>query len=152
MPFRLASIRRKCGASSKSCPVWRACLIFTSGRRWPRGSQPKPFLLSSRVSAIRFGAGVVPSLARPGGNATGISLLASELSAKRLELLREIVPSVSRVAMLWNDTNPSMVLRAQETRDAAPKLGVIVQSVGIHDLIDFETAFLGIESWQPMHC
>jgi putative ABC transport system substrate-binding protein len=50
--------------------------------------------------------------------------------------------------MLWNDTNPSMVLRAQETREAAPKLGVIVQSVGVHDLIDFETAFVGIESWQ----
>jgi putative tryptophan/tyrosine transport system substrate-binding protein len=94
------------------------------------------------------GAGVVPSLARPGGNATGVSLLATELTAKRLELLREIVPSVSRVAMLWNDTNPSMVLRAQETRDAAPKLGVIVQSVGVHDLIDLETAFVGIESWQ----
>jgi putative tryptophan/tyrosine transport system substrate-binding protein len=50
--------------------------------------------------------------------------------------------------MLWNDTNPGMVLRAQETRDAAPRLGVIVQSVGVHDLIDFETAFVGIESWQ----
>jgi ABC-type uncharacterized transport system substrate-binding protein len=94
------------------------------------------------------GAGVVPSLARPGGNATGVSLLATELTGKRLELLREIVPGVSRVAMLWNDTNPSMVLRAQETRDAAPRIGVIVQSVGVHDLIDFETAFVGIESWQ----
>jgi putative ABC transport system substrate-binding protein len=94
------------------------------------------------------GAGVVPSLARPGGNATGVSLLATELTGKRLELLREIVPGVSRVAMLWNDTNPGMVLRAQETRDAAPRLGVIVQSVGVHDLIDFETAFVGIESWQ----
>jgi putative ABC transport system substrate-binding protein len=94
------------------------------------------------------GAGVVPSLARPGGNATGVSLLATELTGKRLELLREIVPGVARVAMLWNDTNPGMVLRAQETRDAAPRLGVIVQSVGVHDLIDFETAFVGIESWQ----
>src|SRR5262249_28028294 len=51
------------------------------------------------------GAGVVPSLARPGGNATGISLLATELSAKRLEILLEIAPKTSDVAMLWNDTN-----------------------------------------------
>src|SRR5262249_5639351 len=60
------------------------------------------------------GAGVVPSLARPGGNATGISLLATELSAKRLEILLEIAPQTSHVAMLWNDTNTGMVLRARE--------------------------------------
>jgi putative tryptophan/tyrosine transport system substrate-binding protein len=94
------------------------------------------------------GAGVVPSLARPGGNATGISLMATELSAKRLEILREIVPGTSRVAMLWNDTNPSMVLRAQEAQDAATKLGVTVRSIGVHDLIDFEAAFAAIENWR----
>jgi putative tryptophan/tyrosine transport system substrate-binding protein len=94
------------------------------------------------------GAGVVSSLARPSGNATGISLLATELSAKRLEILREIVPGTSRVAMLWNDTNPGMVLRAQEARDAAPKLGVTVQSIGVHDLISFEAAFAAIKSWR----
>jgi putative tryptophan/tyrosine transport system substrate-binding protein len=92
------------------------------------------------------GSGVVLSLSRPGGNATGVSLLATELSAKRLEMLREIVPNVARVAMLWNDTNPSMVLRANETQDAADKLGVIVQSIGVHDLIDFDAAFVAIES------
>jgi putative ABC transport system substrate-binding protein len=94
------------------------------------------------------GSGVVPSLARPGGNATGISLLATELAAKRLEILREIVPDMSRVAMLWNDTNPSMVLRARETLDAAAQLGVTVQSIGVHDLIDFDPAFVEIESGQ----
>jgi putative ABC transport system substrate-binding protein len=90
------------------------------------------------------GTGLVASLAHPGGNATGLSVLATELSGKRLEVLREIVPSVSRVAMLWNDTNPSMVLRANETRDAAVKLGVTVQSIGVHDLIDFEGAFTAV--------
>jgi putative tryptophan/tyrosine transport system substrate-binding protein len=92
------------------------------------------------------GSGVVSSLARPSGNATGTSLLATELSAKRLELVREIVPGISRVAMLWNDTNPSMVLRAHETEGAATKLGVIIQSIGVHDLIDFDAAFGTIES------
>ena len=73
-------------------------------------------------------------------------MLATELSAKRLELLREIVPKVSRIAMLWNDTNPSMVLRAQETHRAAAKMGVEIQSVGVHVPIDLDAAFVGIES------
>src|SRR6516162_498392 len=92
------------------------------------------------------GAGVVPSLARPGGNTTGISLLATELAAKRLEILLEIAPKISRVAMLWNDTNPGMVLRARESQDTAPKLGVTIESVGVHDLINFDSAFATIES------
>jgi ABC-type uncharacterized transport system substrate-binding protein len=91
------------------------------------------------------GAGVVPSLSHPDGNATGISLMATELSAKRLEILREIVPDTLRVSMLWNDTNPGMVLRAREANDAAAKLGLVLQSVGVHDLLDFETAFVAIE-------
>jgi len=92
------------------------------------------------------GAGVVPSLARPGGNTTGISLLATELAAKRLEILLEIAPKISRVAMLWNDTNPGMVLRARESQDTAPKLGMTIESVGVHDLINFDSAFARIES------
>jgi putative ABC transport system substrate-binding protein len=92
------------------------------------------------------GAGVVPSLAHPGGNATGLSTLATELSAKRLEILHEIVPGASRLAMLWNDTNPSMTLRARETQEAASKLGLTIQSLGVHDLVEFEAAFTAIRS------
>jgi ABC-type uncharacterized transport system substrate-binding protein len=92
------------------------------------------------------GAGVVPDLARPGGNTTGVSLLATELAGKRLEILREIAPNMSPVVMLWNDTNPSMVLRAQESQAAAAKLGVKVESTGVHDLISFDSAFAAIES------
>jgi putative tryptophan/tyrosine transport system substrate-binding protein len=77
------------------------------------------------------GSGVVSSLSRPGGNITGISILATELSAKRLELLEEIVPGASPVAMFWN---------------AAGKLGLNLQSIGVHDLISFDTAFAAIES------
>jgi putative ABC transport system substrate-binding protein len=92
------------------------------------------------------GSGVVPSLSRPGGNITGISILATELSAKRLELLEEIVPGASPVAMFWNDTNPGMVLRAHEAQNAADKLSLNLQSIGVHDLISFDTAFARIES------
>jgi putative tryptophan/tyrosine transport system substrate-binding protein len=87
------------------------------------------------------GAGVVPSLSHPGGNITGISILATELSAKRLEILKEIVPNAAPVAMFWNDTNPGMVLRAREAENAADKLKLNLQSIGVHDLISFDVAF-----------
>ena len=92
------------------------------------------------------GTGVVASLAHPDVNATGISLLATELAAKRLEILLEIAPNTSDVAMLWNDNNSGMVLRARETHDAATKLGVTIRSNGVHDLIDFAPVFATIES------
>src|SRR3984893_6576098 len=91
------------------------------------------------------GAGVVPSLAHPGGNATGISLLGTELSAKRLEILLEIAPNTSDVAMLWNDTNTGMALRAREAQEAAAKLRVSIKSNWVHNLVDFAPVFTAIE-------
>jgi putative ABC transport system substrate-binding protein len=91
------------------------------------------------------GAGVVANLSHPGGNVTGVSLLATELSAKRLEVLEEIVPHASPVAMFFNDTNPSMVLRAREAQSAADRLGLNIQSIGVHDLVSFDTAFTAIK-------
>jgi len=73
-------------------------------------------------------------------------LLATELSVKRLEILLELAPKASRVAILWNDTNPGMLLRSREAQDAATKLGVAIKSVGVHDLISFESAFAMIAS------
>ena len=92
------------------------------------------------------GTGVVSNLARPGGNVTGFSMLATELAAKRLEILEEIVPNLSPLAMFWNDTNPSMVLSASQSQSAAAKLGVAIQSIGVHDLTGFEFAFASVES------
>jgi putative tryptophan/tyrosine transport system substrate-binding protein len=92
------------------------------------------------------GAGVVPSLSHPGGNVTGVSLLATELSGKRLEILKEIVPNAAPVAMFWNDTNPAMVLRAREVQNAAGKMDLDIQSIGVHDLISFDAAFATINS------
>jgi putative ABC transport system substrate-binding protein len=87
------------------------------------------------------GAAVVPSLSHPGGNVTGISILGTELSGKRLEILKEIVPNAAPVAMFWNDTNPGMVLRAREAQNAAVTLDLNLQSIGVHDLISFDAAF-----------
>jgi putative ABC transport system substrate-binding protein len=94
------------------------------------------------------GAAVVPSFSHPGGNVTGISILATELSAKRLEILKEIVQNATPVAMFWNDTNPGMVLRAHEAQNAAVTLDLNLQSIGVHDLISFDAAFAKINGSQ----
>src|SRR5262249_33347439 len=77
------------------------------------------------------GTGLVASLARPGGNLTGVSDMASALSAKRLELLKEAVPTLSRLAVLWNAADPGMVLRYRELEAAARALGVTLQSLWV---------------------
>ena len=72
------------------------------------------------VSGDPVGLGLVASLARPGGNVTGLANFTSELAGKRLELLKEVVPRVSRVAVLWNPDALSSTLRMKETEAAAP--------------------------------
>jgi len=86
------------------------------------------------------GSGLVASLARPGGNVTGLSTFTPELAGKRLQLLKEVVPGVSRVAVLWNAANPYAALVTRETEAAARKLGVQVQSLEVRGPDDFEHA------------
>jgi putative ABC transport system substrate-binding protein len=83
----------------------------------------------------------VASLARPGGNITGLSLLATELSAKRLELLKEILPGLARVAVLWNPNNASVALKVKETTAAARVLGLQLHSLEARQASDLEGQF-----------
>jgi ABC-type uncharacterized transport system substrate-binding protein len=76
--------------------------------------------------------GLISSLARPGGNVTGVVVFSSELAAKRLELLKEIVPRLNRVAVLWNSANPGTGLQVQETERASQALGIVVHAVEVH--------------------
>jgi putative ABC transport system substrate-binding protein len=85
--------------------------------------------------------GFVASLARPGGNMTGLSTLAPEISGKQVELLKEIVPRLSRVAVLGISTNPGNSQSLKETELAAGGLGVKLQFVDVRDRKDIETAF-----------
>jgi putative ABC transport system substrate-binding protein len=87
------------------------------------------------------GNGFVASLARPGGNITGLSSLAPELSGKRLELLKETVPKLSRVAVLWASTTPGSAQTLKEMERAATALGVKLQFLDILGPKDIETAF-----------
>ena len=75
--------------------------------------------------------GIVDSLARPGGNITGVASLSPEVGGKRLELLKEVVPTASRVVVLWNPTNSSNSLQLKEIRTAAQTLAFRVQSLEV---------------------
>ena len=86
---------------------------------------------------------MVDSLAHPGGNLTGMSLLASDLWPKRLELLGEMLSKLTRAAMLWNKSNAGMGLEAKATLGSADKLGVVLQDRGMKDTSELETV-LGV--------
>jgi putative ABC transport system substrate-binding protein len=90
------------------------------------------------------GTGLVASLARPGENLTGLSILAPELSGKRLELLKEVVPKLSRVAAMLNPTNPVYRPELQETHDAARSLGLQIQPIEVSDLNTLQDGFTAL--------
>jgi putative ABC transport system substrate-binding protein len=97
------------------------------------------------IASDPLGSGLVSSLARPAGNLTGFSLaLGDEFSSKWLELLKEAVPSISRVAVLWNPVNPASSHYVTVLRDAAEKLGVSVQAQAVSDPDQFNSAFATI--------
>lgn len=88
--------------------------------------------------------GIAASLARPGGNVTGLAINATEISAKRVQFLKEAVPNLSRVAVLWNSNLKAMQLQYQQVETAAPKLGVTVLSLRVSSSDDFDKAFAAI--------
>ncbi len=94
------------------------------------------------------GNGFVASLARPGGNITGIATLSPELSGKRLELLKEIVPKLSRVAAIGTSTNPGNARSLEETELAAGRFGVRLQYLDVISSNDIESAFLEASKWR----
>ena len=102
------------------------------------------------ASSDPISTGVVPSLARPGGNVTGLSLMASDLSAKRLELIHTLVPRLSQIAVLWDSSNPGMALRVRETRAAAEQSQIVFFDAGARDLNQLEAMFAELTKRQPL--
>jgi putative ABC transport system substrate-binding protein len=92
------------------------------------------------------GSGLVASLARPGGNVTGLATLANELAGKRLEILREIVPNLQRLAIMGNVGNPFTVLELGEVQAAARTLGLEVVMLEIRRAQDLAPAFNALKS------
>jgi ABC-type uncharacterized transport system substrate-binding protein len=85
--------------------------------------------------------GLVPSLARPGGNITGVTIMNEELVGKRLELLKETSPKVSRLGVLWNSTNPGAAVVFKRTQSAAQELSLSLQSIDVQTVNDLQGAF-----------
>ena len=94
-------------------------------------------------------SGLIDGLARPGGNVTGISDVATTLTTKRLALLKEFSPSMRRVAMLWNKDDLAMTLRYQASAEVAKSIGVTVQPLGVREPNDFDEAFSAMNSDPP---
>ncbi len=93
--------------------------------------------------------GLIASLARPGGNVTGLTDESVQLSAKRMELLKEAVPKAARIAVLWNTNDQGMTLRYREIERAARILHVEVQALGVREPDDFEVAFSTMTRHRP---
>ena len=91
-------------------------------------------------------AGLVPSLARPGGNITGLTLMTPDLTEKRLELLRTILPGRTRVAVLWNPGNPVSEPELRKAEAAARSLGLQLQSLGVRDPREIPGAFSSMKT------
>ena len=91
--------------------------------------------------ADAVGAGLISNFARPGGNITGLTSSSAELGGKRLQLLKQMVPKASRVAVLYNPTDRSNVLILKQLQESVPTLGLTLQPLAVRDLRDFEDAF-----------
>jgi putative ABC transport system substrate-binding protein len=94
-------------------------------------------------------AGFVESLARPGGNVTGLALLVSELAGKRLELLKEAVPKLARVAVLYDPALPPSVLQLKDVQASARALGLTIQSWEVRGADDFDRVFAALNKQRP---
>ena len=95
------------------------------------------------------GSGLIASLAHPGGNITGLTSISPELDGKRLELLREVVPNISHVAVMWNPTSPLQVIAEKATRAAAQSMGIKILSLGVKADEQFDHAFATLRKEKP---
>jgi putative ABC transport system substrate-binding protein len=129
----------------------RVDIIVTAGT--PAGFAAKkatgtiPIVLGANSDPV--GVGLVASLARPGGNATGNSLMAPDLSAKRLDILHTLAPKLSRFAILWDSSNPGMAQRVRETKLAADQSNVLLHTVGPTSLNELDPAFADLLAARP---
>jgi putative ABC transport system substrate-binding protein len=112
-----------------------------------RATTTIPIVMIGIGDALR--AGVAQSLAQPGGNVTGNTILGAAVVGKRLQLFKEAVPRVSRVALLWNPDNASSVPMFEDVKVAAAALGVTLISVALHSSNEFYSAFTAITRERP---
>jgi putative tryptophan/tyrosine transport system substrate-binding protein len=126
-------------------------VIITGGdsevRAAKQATSTIPIVMAPSGDPVR--AGYVASYARPGGNVTGLSWESPELSAKLLQILKDAVPTVSRIAVFWNATNPVKAVDFEESRHAASALGLTVYSIELAAASDLEAAFAATRRARP---
>ena len=128
-------------------------IVVAGGPTWIQAAKNAtktiPIVMTG-AGADPVGAGLVESLARPGGNVTGLSSLSRELAGKRLELLKEAVPKVTNVAILYDTANPAAVLELKEAlRVAAGALGLTVRSSEVRAADDINKVFAALNKQRP---
>ena len=111
-----------------------------------KASATIPIVFGSHADPVGVGGGLVSSLARPGGNITGLSAMAPDLDGKRLELLKEAFPKIARVAFLWQPGGTGGKQALTEMEAAAKALGVKLLSLEVRSLDDFDSAFTRAKS------
>jgi putative ABC transport system substrate-binding protein len=111
--------------------------VYTEAAR--RATSTIPVIFLSHADPI--GSGHVRSLARPGGNATGLTIMMTDTSVKGLELFKEAVPKLSRVAVVWDPATPSHGPGLRAVKEAGPSLGLRIQSVPVRSTTEYERAF-----------
>ena len=105
-----------------------------------------PIVMAAIIDPVA--SGLVTNIARPGGNLTGQSMMSPDLVGKQLEILKEVVPKVSRVALLHNPANPGNAPQVRHAQDAAPALGVRLQPLGARGPSEVDSAFAAMTSEQ----
>jgi putative tryptophan/tyrosine transport system substrate-binding protein len=149
---RFASGRReRLGAFASELIALKPDLILTQGGQAAeavvKATHDIPVVIIGAGDPI--GAGLVEGLGRPGGNVTGVTEVSTELSAKRLQLLKEAVPAVARVAVLWNAADRAMNLRYREIETAAKAMQIDIRSIEVREPEDFDAAFSAMHSDRP---
>jgi len=130
-------------AAAKELAAVPVDIIVTSGTAATRAAQQAtstiPIVMIAIGDPVR--AGLVPNLGRPGGNITGNSMLGAEMTPKRAQLLKQLVPQLSRLAFLWNRNNASHLAYLDEWRAAVPKVGAQPLFIEVSRDEEFEPAF-----------
>jgi putative ABC transport system substrate-binding protein len=116
--------------------------ITTDANAAVKATKTIPIVMASTGDPI--GTGLIASLARPGGNVTGLTQMSTDLAAIRLQLLQEVVPSMSRLAVLWNPESGTGVLAWQEIQGPARQLGIELHSLEVRPGGDFDAAFASV--------
>jgi putative ABC transport system substrate-binding protein len=120
---------------------WKPDVIVAPNNLNARAARETTQTIPIVVPTLAESSGLIASLAHPGGNVTGLTLLAPEMTGKQLELLKEIVPRLSRVAVLWNPVNRSTQTLVDQARGAARTLGLQLQVLEARLAEDIESAF-----------